>query len=84
MITISTTITKYLHDKAKDKGIKWSRALEVGVLRLLNEHYRPEKGVSEEQVTELNKKERALAVMQSHILDLDAELTKLREEKQKK
>ena len=37
VITISTTISAYMHEKAKTNGINWNEALRVGIGVLLAE-----------------------------------------------
>jgi len=34
-ITISTTVSKELHEKAKRADLKWSHALRFGIIKLL-------------------------------------------------
>lgn len=79
---VSVSIKDKIHDLAREKAIKWSEALERGVLELAyGSDDAAVVGEKEEKVTDLNKlmqmerdlfqKNKAIKVMQEHILKLE-------------
>ncbi len=77
-VKITTTLRQNLAEMAIEKGIKWSVALETGILKLLSEPYgdpKLEKIVFESPIA---KKEKAMINMQDHIHDLNQEIEELR------
>lgn len=81
-IKITTTVKKHIAEIAISKGIKWSVALERGILSLINEVDDVEipfdPSITIEHESPIAKKQQAMNVMQAHINDLNEEIEELR------
>lgn len=75
---INTTLDPDLAEIAKNKGISWARALEVGIKTLLRVPFFEEKGIKIVKESEISKKERAMVALQEHIDNLNDEIDKLK------
>lgn len=56
MPNVTTSISKYWHEMASRKGIRWSIALTVGIKTLLHESLEEFGNPSKDKVLEVNRK----------------------------
>ncbi|MFA6190636.1 MAG: hypothetical protein WC711_03990 [Candidatus Staskawiczbacteria bacterium] len=56
-VIITTTIDVNIHKRARDKGISWTKALELGVLFLLKETEKPKEETSETEEEPIKEEE---------------------------
>lgn len=78
MPNVTTSIPLEIWKIAREKHLKWSECLIVGIKKLLNEPIVKSKDEKIVFESKLAKKEKQVRTMQDYILDLTSEIDKLR------
>lgn len=82
-ITISTTVSKELHEKAKRADLKWSHALRFGIIKLLRIEAGEDLAETNRNINELRKdmldRNKYITNQTEKIRELQTELDALKE-----